>query len=392
MKFEGLTVGIPTEIMAGEGRVAGIPETVGSMIREGARVLIQAGAGRGAFIADQEYEAVGAQIAAQAEDVYSGADIILKVKEPRHDDATGRHELDMMRAGQHLVAFLHPASPANHQMVRRMAAGGIVGLTLDGIPRIPRAQIMDALTSMSTVAGYKAVLMAAEKLRRFVPMMGTALGPLPPANIVVVGTGVAGLQALTTAKRLGAQIQGADIRPEACEQARTLGAAMIDTGVPPELAIGDGGYAKRLPKEWLLRERDALRDSVAGADVLVLASLVPGRMAPVLVTEDMVKSMKPGSVIVDVAVDQGGNCGITAAGTTVEKYGVTIIGIQNIPGIVSASSTWMFSKNMYNFVAYVIHDGKVALDMADEIVRSTLVTKDSHIVHAGALEAMDQVQ
>ncbi len=389
MRFRGVTFGVPKEIMPGERRVAAIPETVKKMVAEGAKVLLQTGAGAGSNFADEEYKAAGAELAADAATVFARSDIILKVKEPILDKARNQHEIEMMRGGQCLITFLHPASPANHKMVKELAAKGVIALTLDSIPRISRAQFMDALTSMSTVAGYKAVLLAANRLPRFMPMVGTAVGMIRPANALVVGTGVAGLQAAATAKRLGAVVHAADIRPDACEQAKSIGAKVLDTGVPAELAVGEGGYAKRLPQEWLVKEREALKETVASSDIIILTALIPGKVAPILITDEMVRSMKRGSAIVDVAIDQGGNCAITEAGEVVEKHGVSIDGTQNIPGTLPTSATWLFANNMYNYVSNLVKEGKVELNLDDEIIASSLVTNDGKVVHAGALEAMN---
>jgi len=388
MTFQGLTLGIPKEILAGERRVAATPEVVRRMISAAAKVVVETGAGRGSFFTDDEYKTAGAELVADAEQVFARSDLILKVKEPRFSDKIGRHEVDMMKEGQLLIAFLHPASPANHQMVRKLAAKGVIAISLDSIPRISRAQTMDALTSMSTAAGYKAVLMAANMLPAFVPMISSAVGTTKPANVIVIGTGVAGLQAIATAKRLGAIVYAADIRPDACEQAASLGAKIIDVQIPADVAVGKSGYAMKLPPKWLLNEQQALSQSVSSADILILTALIPGKVAPILITEQMVKSMKTGSVIVDVAIDQGGNCQITEAEKLVTKHGVNIDGTLNIPSMLPSSSTWMFATNMYNLLAYLIKDGKVNLSMDDEIIASSLVTKDGKIVHSGTLEAM----
>lgn len=388
-QFQGLTIGVPKEIMVGERRVAAIAETVEKLIAGGAKVLVEHGAGEGAFISDQQYQKAGAEIRSDVEDIYKEADIILKVKEPLFNEAKGKHEIEMMHSGQTLITFIHPAAPANHQMVKDMAAKGIISLTLDGIPRISRAQNMDALTSMSTVAGYKAVLLAANRLAKFIPMTGTAVGMIKPATAMVIGTGVAGLQAIATLKRLGAVIHAVDIRPDALEQAKSLGAKELVTGVPAEIAVGKGGYANSLPEEWLIKEREAISKVIDQVDILILTALIPGKIAPVLVTEEMVKSMKPGSAIIDVAIDQGGNCALTVGSQIINAHGISIDGTKNIPGMVPISSTWMFAHNIYNFLAFLVKDGKLALDLQDEIVASTLVTKDGELVHAGALEALN---
>jgi len=242
---------------------------------------------------------------------------------------------------------------------------------------------------MSTVAGYKAALLAANSLPKFVPMLTTAGGLIPPATALVVGAGVAGLQAIATAKRLGAVVNAVDVRPDACEQATTLGATVVELNVPPQIAIGEGGYARQLPDEWLLKERKALSAPVAEADMVILAALVPGRKAPVLVTEPMVADMKKGSVIVDVSIDQGGNCGVTKGGEVIDSDGVTIVGTQNIPAMLPMSSTRMFANNAYNLLAYLVRDGGVNLDPKDEVVSASCVTRGGEIVHAGAREAMN---
>ena len=388
MKLSGLTVGIPREIMPQEARVAALPETVKNLCREGARVLVEQGAGAGCDVADTDYAQAGAELCVEAADLYARADVVLKVKEPQYSEHYRKHEIELMHAGQVLITFLHPAAPDNHDMVRLLRDRGITALTLDGIPRISRAQAMDALTSMSTVAGYKSVLMAANLLKSFVPMMGTAVGVIPPAQILVVGTGVAGLQAVATARRLGGVVTASDIRPQALEQAASLGSKVLDTGVPAEEAQGSGGYAQALSERWLAHEREVLRPAVLAADIVILAALIPGRIAPMLVDEAAVAAMRPGSVIVDIAIDQGGNCACTAHGETVVRHGVTIIGIKNIPGQMARSSTWMFARNLYNFLTYLAVDGKLPLDPQDEIVASALVTRDGKLLHKGALAAM----
>ncbi len=388
MNFQGLTFGVPKEVMHGERRVAATPVTVKRMRAEGAHVLVEAGAGVGSYFADDDYKAAGAEVVADIEDLFARSDLILKVKEPQPRPDLGKHEIEMMRPGQFLVTFLHPASPDNHARIRELAERGVISYTLDSVPRITRAQPMDALTSMSTVAGYKAVLMAADRLAKFMPLVGTAVGPIEPASVLVLGGGVAGLQAMATAKRLGAALFAADIREEACQHARSLGAKLIDVHVPAEVAVGEGGYARTLPEEWLEKERQALADPVARADIVITTALVPGREAPILVTEEMVKRMRPGSVIVDIAIDQGGNCEATVPGEVAEKYGISIDGTKNIPGMVPISSTWLFANNMYNYVAHLVRQGRIDPDREDEILSPCLVTRNGRIVHAGALEAM----
>ncbi|HZK16638.1 MAG: NAD(P) transhydrogenase subunit alpha [Anaerolineaceae bacterium] len=382
-----MIIGIPKEIMPGERRVAGTPETVKAMKAIGLEVLVEKDAGEGAYFHDPDYVTAGAEIVADPSEIFNRADMILKVKEPQFNRNLNLHEVDMMHENQFLITFIHPAAPVNHQMVKNLAARGVTSLTLDSIPRISRAQSMDALTSMSACAGYKGSLLAANHLPVFMPMMSTAVGMIRPTQALVIGTGVGGLQAIATIKRLGSVVYAADIRPDAAEQAMSLGAKIVDLGVPPEDAMGEGGYAKALSPENLARERAILAESVKDKDIVFLSALVPGKQAPILITEEMVKSMKPGSVIVDISIDQGGNCEITPMGTTEEKHHVTIIGIKNIPGMLPTSSTWMFSQNVLNLVKYLVKDGQVHLDMEDEIVREALTTYGGQVVHQGTLEA-----
>ena len=383
-----MIIGIPKEIMHGELRVSAIPETVAKLVKDGSEVLVEKSAGLGAFYADSQYEEAGAKLVDDVAELYKKADVVLKVKEPQFNQAKGLHEVDMMHAGQYLITFLHPAAPVNHDMIKNLAKKGVIGLTLDGVPRISRAQNMDALTSMSTCAGYKGILLAANELSKFVPQIFCAVGMIKPVNTLIIGTGVGGLQALATAKRLGAIVYAADIRPDALEQAKSLGAKVVETGVPAEMAVGKGGYALSLKDEVLAKERSALKEIVPQMDIIFCGALVPGKKAPVLITEEMVASMAPGSVIVDISIDQGGNCEITEPGEVAVKHGVTLIGIKNIPGMLATSSTWMFSNNIYHLVNYLIKDGRVILDRSDEIVASILTTIDGEIVHTGAREAM----
>ena len=357
--------------MHGESRVSATPETVEKFVADGATVYVEAGAGEPSFHHDNDYVTAGAQLLTDTEELYQKADVILKVKEPLFNERLGKHEVDMMHEGQVLITFIHPASPVNHDMVRKLAKQGVIALTLDGIPRISRAQNLDALTSMSTCAGYKGILLAANELAYFMPQMFTAVGQIKPAKAMVIGVGVAGLQALATARRLGAITYAADIRPMA-------------------LAIAEGGYANSLPADVLAKEREMLFPTIKEMDIVFCSALVPGKIAPTLITEEMVKQMKPGSVIVDISIDQGGNCEITPPGETERKHNVTLIGIKNIPGLLPNSSTWMFAQNVYNLVKYLTKDGKIALDMSDEICQKILVTRDLEIVHQGTLEAMNK--
>ncbi|MEG2213040.1 MAG: NAD(P) transhydrogenase subunit alpha [Clostridiales bacterium] len=360
-----MIIGVPKEIMHGERRVAAIPDTVKQFVADGAKVLVEKGAGEGSLFSDAQYVEAGAVMVADVAEIYAQSELILKVKEPLFNEAKKCSEISMMHQGQYLITFIHPAAPVNHQMVKDMAKQGVIGLTLDGVPRISRAQNMDALTSMSTCAGYKGILMAASDLAKFIPQIFCAVGMIKPCNVLVLGVGVAGLQALATAKRLGAVTYAADIRPAAAEQAKSLGAKLIEVGVPEEIAVGQGGYANALSADWIEKERE------------VLKTVVP-KMA----------SMAPGSVIVDISIDQGGNCASTVPGEQATVHDVIIEGIKNIPGMLPTSSTWMFAHNVYNLTKFLTKNGHVALDMNDEIVQRILVTLNGEIVHVGAKEAM----
>lgn len=389
MKFKGLTVGVPREIMKNEYRVAAIPETVQKLCAEGAIVIVETDAGKGSFFTNEQYKAAGAIIIDDVREIFNSSDIILKVKEPKFNEALHLHEVDMMKEHQVLITFIHPANPANHEMVSRLAEKGVSGFSLDCIPRITRAQTMDALTSMSTIAGYKGVISAANRLPQFMPMIGTAVGIIQPANVFVAGAGVAGLQAIATAKRLGAVIHASDIRPDAMEQASSLGAKLVEPGIPKELCIGEGGYARHLSPEWLGKERDSIRETVSRSDIIILSALIPRKIAPILITEDMVKSMKPGSIIVDISIDQGGNCELTEPGGIVTRHNVCIDGTQNIPGSVPSSASLMFARNIYNLLLLIVDDGKIIINTSDEIINSSLVTISGRIVNKDVLDELE---
>ncbi|TFH60400.1 MAG: NAD(P) transhydrogenase subunit alpha [Gemmatimonadales bacterium] len=386
-----MIIGIPKEILERERRVSSLPENVATYVKMGFDVLVESGAGEGAYRSDEEYRQAGGTIMEDVEELYSRADIILKVKQPYFNAKVGRHEADMVREGGTLITFIHPATPSNHEMVRKLRDRGITALTMDSIPRTSRAQSMDCLTAMSTVSGYKAVLLAACHLPVFVPIMGTAAGVLKPAKFLAVGVGVVGLQALAAAKRLGAELTAVDIREDARMGAQSLGAKVAGFDVPSEIALGEGGYANALSEEWLQKERDLLTPLLADMDVVVLSALVPGEAAPILVTEEMVASMKPGSVIMDISIDQGGNCALTRPAEEYHKGGVLISGLANIPGSVPVHSSWMYAHSLEAFVKNLFKHGVDKPDMADDIVQYSLVTQGGKVVHHGTLKAMGLV-
>ncbi len=387
-----MIIGIPKEILPEEARVAAIPETVSKYIEMGFAVNVESSAGRGIGVEDNEYANAGANIMPDAKVVFASSDIVLKVKQPYFNEALNLHEADLLPNNSTLITFLHPATPSNHDIIRKLRDKNITSFTMDGIPRISRAQRMDALTSMSMITGYKAILLAADYMPKFIPMYGTAIGTIPPANILVIGTGVVGLQAIATGKRLGGVVKALDIRKEACTQSQSLGARILEFDIPQELAVGAGGYAKALDETWLNKERHLIAPLLREMDIVILSALVPGEVSPILITGDMVGTMKYGSVIMDISIDQGGNCEITTPGQVVQQGGVYICGIQNIPGRVAVHASWLYAHNMYYYIENLCKNGIDKFDLNDEIVNSSLVTNQGKIVHGGTLKAMNQLK
>jgi len=383
-----MLIGIPKEIMYKEKRVAALPETIEKFIKLGFDVLVETKAGAGAFTDDEAYQKAGARIAADAVEVFDKSDLILKVKEPMFNEQFNKHEIDMLKENQILITFLHPAAPSNHGDVKRLMDKNITAFTMDGIPRISRAQRMDPLTSMSAITGYKSIIIAAANFPKFIPMIGTSIGMIKPANILVIGTGVVGLQAIATGKRLGGIVKAIDIRPDAKQEAASVGAKVVDFEVPSEIVLGEGGYAKALPPEWLEKERQVLAPIVAESDIIILSALVPGEVAQHLITKAMVETMKPGSVIIDVSIDQGGNCEMTDPGKELTHQGVYVCGIKNIPGSVPVHSSWLYANNLYYFVENLFKNGSDEFDMTDEIIKDSLVTHKGKLYHQGTIKAM----
>lgn len=382
-----MKIAVAKEILAGEKRVAALPETVSKYIAMGHRVDVEASAGVGVYVSDSQYEAAGARIISDPEELFAQADLMLKVKQPQFNDRVGRHEAQMLREGSMLIAFLHPAAPANHSMIRMLKDRNITAFTMDGIPRISRAQRMDALTSMSTITGYKSVILAAGYLPRFIPLLGTAIGVNPPARVLVIGAGVVGLQAIVTAKAIGGIVSVVDIREDARKAGGTLGASVVGFDVSADLAIGADGSARSLPAEWLDREKQALAPLLQATDIVILSALVPGEVAPILITEDMLSLMKAGSVIVDVSIDQGGNCGMTRMGETITVHNITLCGVANIPGSVPVLATQLYAANLMHYVQNLLAS-RQAVNWDDEIVRHSTVIRDGKIVHEGTLKAI----
>ena len=371
-------IGVPAETVAGETRVAATPETVKKIMAQGHTVAIQAGAGVAASVTDAAYEAAGAQITDAAGAL--GAELVLKVRAP------SAAELKHMKSGSALVGMLNPFDADGLQAI---AAAGLTSFALEAAPRTTRAQSMDVLSSQANIAGYKAVMMAADKYQRFFPMLMTAAGTVKAARIVILGVGVAGLQAIATAKRLGAVIEASDVRPSVKEQVESLGAKFIDvpyeTAEEKEAAEGVGGYARPMPPSWLERQKIEVAKRVAQADAVISTALIPGRAAPVLITEDMVKSMKPGSVIIDLAAGKGadgvgGNCPLSEADRTVIKHGVTLVGETNLPALVAADASALYARNVLDFLKLVLPKDKgFTVDMEDDIVAACLMTQGGEV-------------
>jgi H+-translocating NAD(P) transhydrogenase subunit alpha len=374
-----MQIGVPTETVPGERRVALVPETVGRLAKSGSSVLVQRGAGTAASFTDEAYEAAGATLASDAAEVYAKAEFIAKVSRPT--DA----ELDLMRAGQTLLAFLAPLG--DPQSVEKYAARKITALSMDAIPRTTRAQSMDALSSQANIAGYKAVLIAANELPHFFPMLTTAAGTIRPSKAFILGAGVAGLQAIATARRLGAVVSGFDTRAVVKEQVQSLGATFLELDLGID-ASGAGGYARALTPEEEAKQQQLLAEYIHGMDVVITTAAVPGRRAPLLIIEDAVKGMKPGSVIVDLAAETGGNCALTETGKVVQKYGVTIVGTTNIPSTMPNDASQLYSRNIFTLLALIAKDGTLNLDMSDEIIAGTTLVKDGEIVHGPTKAAL----
>ena len=366
-----MQIGVPAETTVGETRVAVTPETAKKLKALGHTLHVQANAGLAASAPDDAYRAAGADITDAAGAF--GCELVLKVRSPQDNEVT------LISPGATVVGMLNPFDARGLQ---RLAAAQIVGYALESAPRTSRAQSMDVLSSQANIAGYKAVMMAAGQYQRFFPMLMTAAGTVKAARVVILGVGVAGLQAIATAKRLGAVIEASDVRPSVKEQVESLGGKFIDvpyeTQEEKEAAEGVGGYAKAMPQSWLDRQKAEVAKRVALADIVITTALIPGRAAPVLVTEDMVRSMKPGSVIVDLAAAQGGNCPLTEADRTVVKHGVTLIGETNLPALVAADASALYARNVLDFLKLIVNkDGALHIDLEDDIVAACLVT------HAG---------
>ncbi len=380
-----MIVGVPKESYPGETRVAMVPASVPSLTKAGLEVLVEKGAGLEAGYPDREYEAKGAKLAGRDE-VFAKAEIILQVRALGANPEAGVEDLKQMRSGQFVIASCDPLLA--HDANTAMAEKGIELFSLELMPRITRAQSMDILSSMATIAGYKAVLLAADALPKMFPMMMTAAGTIAPARAFIVGAGVAGLQAIASAKKLGAIVEAYDVRPAVKEQVESLGGKFVELELETGEAEDAGGYAKELGEEFYRKQREMMMKVVAGSDVVITTAAVPGKKAPILVTREMVEGMRPGSVVVDLAAERGGNCELTQPGSTVDHNGVKIIGPANLPASVPFHASQMFAKNVATFLLHLVKDGTLELDLDDEITAGTLVTHSGHVVHPMVRQAM----
>jgi NAD(P) transhydrogenase subunit alpha len=354
--------------------------------KAGHEVLLEAGAGLEAGFLDREFEEKGAKIAASRAEVFSAAAVIAQVRGLGSNPVAGRADLELMRESQIVAALLDPLSAPTS--VRDMAQKKVTAFSMELIPRITRAQSMDVLSSQASISGYKAVIVAATALPKIFPMMMTAAGTISPAHVFVIGAAVAGLQAIATARRLGAVVHAYDVRAAAKEAVASLGAKFVEIPMPEGEAEDKGGYAKAQGEEFLRRQREMMASVVAASDVVITTALIPGRPAPVLITADMVRAMPPGSVVVDIAAERGGNCELTKAGETVVENGVTIFGPTDLPSSVPHHSSQMYAKNMATFLMHILKDGALRPDLDEEIVKETLVTKDGEVTHARVRDAL----
>ena len=381
-----MIVSVPQETCPGEHRVALTPAVVVGLTRAGVEVAIEAGAGAAAGYPDSEYEARGAKLIGSRDELFETADVVLQVRAAGANIETGQADIDRLRSGQIVIGLCEPLAEA--KMAQQMADKGVTLCSMELMPRITRAQSMDVLSSMASIAGYKAVLLAAEALPKMFPMMMTAAGTIKPARAFVIGVGVAGLPAIAPAKRLGAVVDAYDVRPAVKEQVESLGAKFVEM----ELDAGDsedkGGYAKAMGEEFYRKQRELMTRVVAEMDVVVTTAAIPGKKAPILVTEEMVQGMSPGSVIVDMAAERGGNCELTQAGKTVEVHGVTILGPTNLPSTVPYHASQMYAKNISTYLQHLIKEGAVVIDMEDEITRETVVCREGAIVHPRVAERL----
>ncbi len=373
-----MIAGVVKETFPGENRVSLVPANIAAVKKAGLDVIMEPGAGIAAGYPDNAYEEKGAKIVTERTNVFATADVMLYVRALGANPAAGKADLDLLKRDQVIIGMMEPLSEPDS--LKLLAERGVTAFAMELMPRITRAQSMDTLSSMATIAGYKAVLLAAEALPRMFPMMMTAAGTIAPAHVFVVGAGVAGLQAIASSKRLGAVVRAYDVRPAVKEQVESLGAKFVEMELETKEAETTGGYAKEMGEDFLRKQREMMTRVVADSDVVITTAAVPGKKAPVLITAEMVKGMKPGSVIIDLAAERGGNCELTKAGETVAESGVSISGPTNLPASVPYHASQMYSKNITNFLALLVKDGVMQLDSDDEIIQATMITRNGKVL------------
>ena len=380
-----MIIGIPREILEGENRVAVVPDVASKLIKAGFQIHVQKDAGLKAGFTNDKYESAGVKVIDNVEEIFNSSDIILKVQRPQVNPEINKHEIDLIKKGTLLITFLYPLH--YYDLASQCAKKEIDVISMDMIPRTTLAQKMDALSSQANISGYKSVLITANLLGKIFPLMMTAAGTISPAKVVIMGAGVAGLQALGTAKRLGAVVEVSDIRPAVKEEVQSLGGKYIEVETDASME-DERGYAKEASEEFLKKQKELIFKHVTEADIVITTALVPGKKAPVLVTEEMVKNMREGSVILDMAVEFGGNCEVSEKGKTVKKYGVTVVGEPNLPSLVPYHASEMYSKNILNLISYLNKEGKVELNLEDEIVKGSLITYKGEIINSRVKELL----
>jgi NAD(P) transhydrogenase subunit alpha len=374
-----MKLGVPKETFPGEKRVALIPADIPTLNKQGVEVLIEPGAGEAAGFLDAEYRERGAEVAGSRQDVFANTDTIVQVRAAGANPDLASNDLELMHPDQRLIAFLEPLG--NPQAMTAVAERGVTAFSMELMPRISRAQNMDALSSMATIAGYKAVLLGATYLPRIFPMLMTAAGTIKPARVFVIGAGVAGLQALSTAKRLGAVTEAYDVRPVVKDQVESVGAKFVELPLETGTSEDKGGYAKAMDEEFYRRQRELMAEVVARSDIVVTTAAIPGKRSPLLITAQAVQGMKPASVIVDLAAERGGNCELSRPDEVVVEHGITILGPTNLPATVPNHASQLYSRNIINFLRHAVKDGTFQMNMDDEITHDTLVTNNGEVVN-----------
>lgn len=385
-----MIVGIPRETYPGERRVALIPDVLPGLSKLNLEVIVESGAGLESGFADQMYQDKGAKIVASRKEVFDQADIITQVRTPGSNQEQGQADIDLLREGQILIGFADPMTSLDED--RAIAAKKATLISMEMMPRITRAQSMDVLSSMATIAGYKAVLMAADRLPKMLPMLMTAAGTLKPGKVFIVGVGVAGLQAIATAKRLGAIVSAYDVRPAVKEQVESLGGKFVEMELDTGEAEDKGGYAKEMGEEFLRKQREMMTRVLSENDIAITTAAVPGKKAPLLITKEMVAAMKPGSIIMDLAAERGGNCELTKPGEIIEVNGVTIMGTLNLPSTIPSHASQMYAKNVVTYLRNLIKDGQVNFNFEDEIIKDTVITHGGEIVNDRIKEIIGSAQ